>query len=74
MLDHSGSINGSLAAADRGGASDAHCFAYEKHCWQSPGGVHVRQLEKKVSDGLDVAIVNVADVLTVTGMFDVVKD
>ena len=63
VLDYSCSINGSLAATDRGGESDAHRFAYEKHCWQSPGGVHVRQLEKKVSDGLDVAIVHVADVV-----------
>ena len=63
MLHHSGSINGSLAAADRGGASDAHRFAYEKHCRQSPGGVHVRNLEQKVSDGKDVAIVHVADVI-----------
>ena len=63
VLHYAGSVNGSLAAADRCGASDAHRLAYEEDCWQSPSVVHVRDLEQKVSYGLNVAIVHVADVI-----------
>ena len=63
MLYHSSNVNGSLAAADRDGAADAHRLAYEKHCWQPSSDVHVGNLEEMVSDFQDVAIVCVADVI-----------
>ena len=63
VLHHASSINGGLTAADSDGAADVHRLAYEQYCRQPSSGVYVRNLEKKVPDGEDVAIVHVADVV-----------